>query len=43
MLDLSTMNFVAELYPQKVSLKNVGADNSKVFETYCIWDGERGN
>lgn len=43
MLDLSTVSLVAELHAQKVSLKNMGADNSKVFENHCIWGGERGN
>lgn len=38
MLDLSTMNFVAELHPQKIGLRNPGADKSKVFEN-CIWWG----
>lgn len=41
MLDLSTMNFVAELHPQTISLRNLGADKSKVFENFCIWRGGR--
>lgn len=38
MLDLSTMNFVAELHPQKIGLRNPGADKSKVFKN-CVWWG----
>lgn len=41
MLDLSTMNFVAELHPQKIRLRNPGADKSEVFENFCIWQGGR--
>lgn len=37
MLDLSTINFVTELHPQNVSLRNPSADKSKEFENFCIW------